>query len=96
LVKIESSEIPQNDVTFKIYMRNVIDLPCDAETAGLEQLRESAIRDELPGESDESSRCLLFIFVTVPQFEVFVDALSAININIALIRLSMTQSVYNW
>lgn len=66
------------------------DLPCDTETAGLEQLRESAIRDEPPGDSDESSRCLLFIFVTVPQFvEVFVDALllSAININMILISL---------
>lgn len=52
-------------------------LPCD--TAGLEQLRERAIREEeLLGASDESSRCLLFIFVMVPQFKVFVDALLSI------------------
>ena len=53
------------------------DLPCD--TAGLEQLRERAIRAELPGVSDESSRCLLFIFVVAPQFELLVvDALLSV------------------
>lgn len=44
--------------------------PC--ETAGLEQLRERGIL-ELPGASDESSQCLLFILLVVvvlPQFDV--------------------------
>lgn len=53
------------------------DLPCD--TAGLEQLRERAILAELPGVSDESSWCLLFIFVVAPQLEVLVvDALLSV------------------
>lgn len=53
------------------------DLPCD--TAGLEQLRERATRAELPADSDESSRCRLFIFVVAPQFEVLVvDALLSV------------------
>jgi hypothetical protein len=53
------------------------DLPCD--TAGLEQLRERAILAGLPGVSDESSWCLLFIFVIAPQFEVLVvDALLSV------------------
>jgi hypothetical protein len=49
--------------------------PC--ETAGLEQLRVRGIL-ELPGASDESSQCLLFILLVVvvlPQFEVDDDAL---------------------
>lgn len=44
--------------------------PC--ETTGLEQLRERGIL-ELPGASDESSQCLLFILLVVvvlPQLEV--------------------------
>lgn len=53
------------------------DSPCD--TAGLEQLRERAILAELPGIIDESSWCLLFIFVVAPQFEVLVvDALLSV------------------
>jgi hypothetical protein len=56
----------------------IIDSPC--ETAGLEQLRVRGIL-ELPGVSDESSQCLLFILLDVvvvvllPQFEVVDDAL---------------------
>lgn len=50
--------------------------PCD--TAGLEQLRERGIREPL-GVKDESSQCLLFMFV-VPQFE-FVDALLLLSVN---------------
>jgi hypothetical protein len=50
--------------------------PC--ETAGLEQLRVRGIILELPGASDESSQCLLFILLAVvvvlPQLEV-ADAL---------------------
>lgn len=55
--------------------------PC--ETAGLEQLLVSGIL-ELPGVSDESSQCLLFILLAVvvvllPQFEVDDALLLSVN-----------------
>lgn len=46
----------------------------------------------MPGDSDESSRCLLFMFVIVPQFEVFVDALlSAEKFNKKKLKLIKTE-----
>jgi hypothetical protein len=57
-----------SEVNFQLNHRNS---PC--ETAGLEQLRVRGIL-ELPGVSDESSQCLLFILLAVvvvlPQLEV--------------------------